>query len=79
MLGLTMDRPLLISQLLDFADRFHGDAEVVTQTVEGSIHRYSYSDAHVRAKKAANALKELGVEQGDRVGTLAWNTYRHFE
>src|SRR5262245_42818941 len=79
MLGLMMDRPLLISSFIEFADRFHGDSEIVTQTVEGPVHRYTYSDANRRAKKAAHALASLGVEPGERVGTLAWNTYRHFE
>ncbi len=79
MLGLMMDRPLLISALIEFADRYHGDSEIVTQTVEGPVHRYSYADAHRRARKAANVLAALGVKPGDRVGTLAWNTYRHFE
>src|SRR5262249_1168494 len=78
-LGLMMDRPLLVSSLIEFADQYHGDSEIVTQTVEGPVHRYTYSDAHQRARKAANALRALGIKQGDRVATLAWNTYRHFE
>ena len=61
MLGLMMDRPLLISALIEFADRYHGDSEIVTQTVEGPVHRYSYADAHRRARKAANVLAALGV------------------
>ncbi|MEJ8825511.1 3-(methylthio)propionyl-CoA ligase [Variovorax humicola] len=76
---MMMDRPLLISSLIEFADRFHGDAEIVTQTVEGHVHRYTYSDAHRRAKQAANMLTSFGIKSGDRVATLAWNTYRHFE
>ena len=79
MLGLMMDQPLLISTLIRHADRHHGAVEVVTKTVEGSIHRYTYRDAHARARKLANALKKLGVQQHDRVATLAWNTFRHFE
>jgi fatty-acyl-CoA synthase len=79
MLGLMMDRPLLISQLIAFADRYHPDAEIVTQTVEGPVHRYTYADAHRRARQAANMLARLGVASGERVATLAWNTYRHFE
>ncbi|HKU99780.1 MAG TPA: 3-(methylthio)propionyl-CoA ligase [Vineibacter sp.] len=79
MLGLMQDRPLLISQLIDFAADYHGDTEIVSRTVEGPIHRYTYKDAHRRAKQVAEALTELGIRQGDRIGTLAWNGYRHFE
>ena len=77
--GLMMETPLLISSLIRNADAIHGTTEIVTRTVEGPIHRYSYRDAHRRARKLANALKTLGIRSGDRCGTLAWNTYRHFE
>ncbi len=79
MLGLMMDEPLLIASLLRHADRYHGDTEIVSRTCEGGIHRYTYREAHIRARKLANALARLGVAAGDRVGTLAWNGYRHFE
>ncbi len=79
MLGLMMHWPLLISSLIRHADRCHGDAEIVSRTVEGPIHRYTYREAHTRARKLVNALARLGVVAGDRVGTLAWNGYRHFE
>ena len=80
MLGLMMDRPLLVSDLLRHADRHHGAIEIVSKTVEtGAIHRYTYHDAHVRARRLANALKRLGVQQSDRVATLGWNGYRHYE
>ena len=77
--GQIMDIPLLISSLIVHADRHHGDTEIVTRTVEGPIHRYTYRDAHLRSRQLAGALEKLGVNQGDRIGTLAWNTYRHFE
>lgn len=77
--GLMMDKPLLISSLLDYAAKYHGDTEIVSRTVEGPVHRYSYSDAEVRAKKLAKALIALGVGPGDRIATLAWNGYRHYE
>src|SRR3990172_2732050 len=77
--GLMMDVPLLISSFIVHADRFHGDTEIVSRTVEGPIRRYTYRDAHKRARQLAQALGRLGVGQGDRVGTLAWNGYRHFE
>src|SRR5688572_19742746 len=80
MRGLMMDMPLMISDLLRHAARHHGSGEVVSKTVEqGAVHRYTYRDAHERARKLANALKRLGVAMHDRVATLAWNGYRHFE
>lgn len=79
MLGLMMDRPLLISSLIEHAGRYHADAEIVSRTVEGPIHRTTYAEAERRSKQVANALRRLGIEAGDRVATLAWNGYRHFE
>jgi len=79
MRGLIMDEPLLISSLIEHAARYHGETEIVSRTVEGPVHRYTYRDANRRAKRLANALTALGVTFGDRVGTLAWNTHRHFE
>jgi acyl-CoA synthetase (AMP-forming)/AMP-acid ligase II len=79
MRGLIMDQPLLISNLLRHADFVSGDREIVTRTVEGPIHRYTYRDAHRRARQLANALTALDVKPGDRIATLAWNTHRHFE
>ncbi len=79
MQGLMMDTPLLISSLIEFAACYHSDTEIVSRTVEGPIHRYSYRDAHQRSKQLANVLTRLGVQEGDRIGTLAWNSYRHFE
>lgn len=79
MFGIMMDKPLNIADILEYAATFNTDAQIVTRQVEGGIHRYSYGDALRRTKKLANALRNLGVHQGDRVATLAWNTYRHFE
>ncbi|MGE0725520.1 MAG: 3-(methylthio)propionyl-CoA ligase [Alphaproteobacteria bacterium] len=79
MQGLMMDVPLLISSLIRHAALYHGDTEIVTRTVEGPIHRYNWAQAHVRAQKLANALKRLGVQPGDRLATIAWNTHRHLE
>ena len=79
MLGLMQQQPLLISSLLTSAARHHGAAEIVSNTVEGPRHRYTYRDAERRARCLARALERLGVQQGDRVGTLAWNGYRHYE
>jgi fatty-acyl-CoA synthase len=74
-----MDMPLLVSSLIAHADRNHGDTEIVSRTVEGPIHRYTYSGAHRRSKQLAQALQRLGVKEGERVGTLAWNGFRHLE
>ncbi len=79
MLGLMQDRPLLISQIIDYAAAYYPDVEIVSRTVEGPIHRYGYRDAAKRAKQLAEALQGLGIKLGDRVGTIAWNSYRHFE
>jgi acyl-CoA synthetase (AMP-forming)/AMP-acid ligase II len=79
MYGLMQDQPLLISSLIEFADRHHGATEIVSRTVEGPIHRYSIRNAHARARRLANALRRKGVAEGERIGTLAWNGYRHFE
>ena len=75
-----MNRPLLISSLLEHALVAYPHQTIISRAVEGGIHRYSYADAAGRAKQLANALeKKLGIQQGDRIGTLAWNTYRHYE
>ena len=79
MRGLMMDMPLLVSSLIEHADLNHGDVEIVSRTLEGPIHRTTYSQAHRRARRLAQALMRLGVREGDRVATLAWNGYRHFE
>jgi fatty-acyl-CoA synthase len=79
MRGLMMEVPLLISSLLCHADKHHADAQIVSKRVEGDVHRYTYRDAHARARRLANVLAKLGGKNGDRVSTLAWNGYRHFE
>ena len=73
------ERPLLISAIIKHAAVYHRDTEIVSRTVEGGIHRYTYGVAERRAKRLARALLKLGIRPGDRVGTLAWNTFRHFE
>jgi len=79
MLGVMSERPLLISAILDHAATYHRDTEIVSRTVEGAIHRYTYAEAERRSKRLARALLRLGIKPGDRIGTLAWNTFRHFE
>ncbi len=79
MQGLMMKMPLSISSLIVHAARHYGDVEVVSKRVEGDLHRYTYRDLHARSKRLANALDALGLARGDRIGTLAWNGYRHVE
>ena len=79
LMGQMMSRPLLISAIIEHADRYFGGNEIVSRRVEGDIHRYTYRDCHKRAKQLANALTGLGVKMGERVGTIAWNGYRHLE
>ncbi|MDT8991613.1 3-(methylthio)propionyl-CoA ligase [Curvibacter sp. APW13] len=79
MLGLMQSHELLISSLLVFAERHHGEGEIVSRRVEGDIHRYTYKDLGVRARKVANAIEGMKLGFSDRVATLAWNGYRHLE
>ena len=79
MLGNMQEGQLLISGLIEHAETYHKDTEIVSRSVEGPIHRYTLKDAANRSRKLANALGKLDLQQGDVVGTLAWNTFRHFE
>jgi fatty-acyl-CoA synthase len=79
MQGLMQDWPLLVPTILDHARLNHPEREVVSRSVEGPIHRYTYRELHGRAKRCAKALTRLGLRQGDVVATLAWNTHRHME
>jgi 3-(methylthio)propionyl---CoA ligase len=79
MLGLMQNQPLLISSLIEFAERHHSDGEIVSRRVEGDLHRYTYKDLAVRSRQVANALDGMNIGFGDRVATLAWNGYRHME
>ncbi|MBJ90707.1 MAG: long-chain fatty acid--CoA ligase [Woeseia sp.] len=79
MLGLMMESNLLISSILKHADSTFGEREIVSVTVDNPLHRYSYADCFRRTRQLANSLDKLGLKQGDRVATLAWNDYRHLE
>ncbi len=79
MLGLMQDQPLLISALIEFVERHHGDAEIVSRRVEGDIHRYTWREVAARSRQVANALDGEKLLFSDRVATLAWNGYRHLE
>ncbi|AJG19679.1 long-chain-fatty-acid--CoA ligase [Cupriavidus basilensis] len=79
MLGQMQDKPLLISSLLEHAERFHPNVEIVTRTAEGPIHRCNWRELGQRSRRLALALQKKGVRQGSMVATLATNTYRHLE
>ena len=79
MLGQMQSQPLLISNLIVHADRHHHSTEIVSRRVEGDIHRTTWGQVAARARRVANALDSLHLSFGDRVGTLAWNGYRHLE
>ena len=77
--GRMMDRPLLVIDILRHAAEAFPVSRVISRTVEGPVHRYTYADAFRRTARLAHALGQLGIGDGDRVATIAWNTYRHFE
>ncbi len=79
MQGLMMDTPLTISSIARHVQRFHADREIVSVTHDNPRHRYTWGEAMARSRQLANALGRLGLEQGDRVATIAWNDYRHLE
>ena len=79
LMGQMMHMPLLISSLLTHAARHNGDTEIVSKRVEGDMHRTTWAEVELRSRKLAQALDRLGVKAGERVGTLAWNGYRHLE
>jgi 3-(methylthio)propionyl---CoA ligase len=79
MFGLMQDQPLLISSIIRHAARHHGRGEIVSAMGEGILHRTDWAAIERRARRLARALAALGVGPGDRIGTLAWNTYRHLE
>jgi len=79
MFGQMMDAPLSIISLIEYGARYHGATEIVSRTVEGPIHRTNFRESFARMARLAGALKTLGIHEGNRVATLAWNGYRHFE
>ncbi len=77
MQGSMMHMPLLISSLIQHAERHHPEQEIVSRRVEGDIHRTTYKQLASRARQLANAMAARGLQQGQRIATLAWNGYRH--
>jgi fatty-acyl-CoA synthase len=79
MLGLMQDWPLLCHRIIDHAALNHGERPVITRSVEGPMHTTNYSQIRTRALRVAQRLERDGIKPGDRVATLAWNTWRHLE
>jgi fatty-acyl-CoA synthase len=77
--GKMMERPLLISAILEHgADQF-GQQSIVSRETHGALHRYTFAEMANRSKQLANALASMGLKLGSVVGTIAWNNYRHLE
>ena len=79
MLGNMMFQPLLISSMIEHAGRYHADTEVISKNTDTSITVTNWGEIHQNSKRFANALQQLGLAQGDRVATIAWNNHRHLE
>jgi len=79
MQGLMMDMPLTLTMIMRHGERNHGAQEIVSVTADTPRHRYTFADCFARARKLANALDRLGAAPAARIGTLAWNDYRHME
>ena len=79
MLGSMMDWPLLCTKILDHAASQHPKRTVLTRSVEGPLHTTTYAEMHRRSLQCAKRLEKHGIVYGDRVATLAWNTWRHME
>ncbi|CAN7621024.1 long-chain-fatty-acid--CoA ligase [Acidovorax sp. LjRoot129] len=77
--GSMMDRPLLVSAILEHGENQYGDQQIVSRDTDGSLHRYRFADLARRARQLANALQALGLRPGSVVGSLAWNNHRHLE
>ena len=79
MLGLMQSEPINLVSILEHAGKWHGEQEVVTNTVEGGVHRQTYLETLRRSRRLASRLSRAGMEIGDRIATLGWNTHRHLE
>ena len=79
MLGLMQDWPLLCHRIIDHAAINHAGRPIVTRSVEGAIHETTYAEIRARALRLGQRLERDGIRLGDRVATLAWNTWRHLE
>src|ERR1700753_4138917 len=79
MLGLMQDWQLLCHRIIDHAATYHAERPIISRSVEGPIHTTNYAEVRKRALRVAQRLEKDGIKLGDRVATLAWNTWRHLE
>ncbi len=79
MLGKMMFQPLLISDLIRHAAKYHGDTEIVSRETDGTLHRTDWADIEAQSRRLLAALQSLGLQRQDRVGTIAWNNHRHLK
>src|ERR1700730_7714739 len=79
MFGLMQDWPLLCNRILDHAATYHAERQVISRSIEGPFHTTNYADLRKRALRVSQRLDRDGIKLGDRVATLAWNTWRHLE
>ena len=77
--GLMMNRPMLISGILEHGAAQFGEQEVVSRETHGPLHRSTYADVARRSRQLANALVQMGLKAGSAVGSIAWNNHRHLE
>ena len=77
--GLMMNMQLSIASIVEHAERINGDVEIVSVMGDKPRHRYTYREAFARTRKLSDGMALWGLGQGDRIATLAWNDYRHFE
>ena len=79
MLGSMMNKPLVISDLIRHAAKFHGDTEIVSRETSGEITRTDWAAVEDESRRLLAGLQKLGLQPGDRIGTIAWNNHRHLK
>ena len=79
MLGSMMTKPLLISDLIRHAAKYHADTEIVSRETDGTMHTTTWSGVENQSRRLAAALGKMGLRTGDRVATIAWNNHRHLK
>ena len=77
--GMMMNRPLRIADIITLAEKIHPNEEIISKTLQGTLHTTNYAEIALRSRQMSKALISLGVKMGDRIATLAWNGFRHLE
>ena len=70
---------MLLSDIIRHAARHHAGNEIVSKLLDGTIHRTTWAEVEQRSRRLAQALRTLSIAMGERVGSLAWNSFRHLE